>query len=138
MINLHFFNENWCISYIKCNLNYFHSIVVKLCTTEHQSRQEPETLSVADFLKEKLLDLCEMSQILFLVYLNILTQSIVIIDSIFNFGNFFTNYAITFDLTEIERKNIYFIRIQFCCASIAAIKNVKIARFFFKFLLVKS
>ena len=26
--------------------DYFHSIVAKLCTTEHQSCQKPETLSV--------------------------------------------------------------------------------------------
>ena len=33
------------------HLNYFHSIVAKLCTTDHQSCQEPETLSVGIFLK---------------------------------------------------------------------------------------
>ena len=43
----------------------------------------------------------------FLVYLNILTQSIAITDSMFNFGNFLTKNAITFDQKEIEReKNI--------------------------------
>ena len=40
----------------------------------------------------------------FLVYLNILTQSIAITDSMFNFGNFLTKNAITFDQNEIERK----------------------------------
>ena len=43
------------------HLNYFQSIVAKLCTTEHQGCLEPETLSVGHFLN-KLLDLCEMSQ----------------------------------------------------------------------------
>ena len=46
----------------------------------------------------------------------------------FNFGNFFTKNAITFDQKEIERKKRYFVRMKFCCASNAAIKNVKIAR----------
>ena len=41
-----------------------------------------------------------------LVYLNILTQSIAITDSMFNFGNFLTKNAITFDQKEIERKKI--------------------------------
>ena len=41
-----------------------------------------------------------------LVYLNILTQSIAITDSMFNFGKCLTKDAITFDLTEIERKKI--------------------------------
>ena len=54
-----------------------------------------------------------------LVYLNILTQSIAITDSMFNFGNILTKHAITFDQKEIERKKIYlvgmnFLRIQ-CC-----------------------
>ena len=40
----------------------------------------------------------------FLVYLNILTQSIAITDSMFNFGNFLTKNAITFDQKEIKRK----------------------------------
>ena len=31
-------------------MNYFHSIVAKLCITEHQSCQEPEILSVGSFL----------------------------------------------------------------------------------------
>ena len=53
-------------------------------------------------------------------YLNILTQSIAITDSMFNFGNFLTKNAITFDQKEIERKkNIsrwheILLRIQ-CC-----------------------
>ena len=36
--------------------------------------------------------------------MNILTQSIAITDSMFNFGNFLTKNAITFDQKEIERK----------------------------------
>ena len=64
-------------------------------------------------------------------YLNILTQSIAIIDSMFNFGNFLTKNAITFDPKEIERKKIYLVGMKFRCASNAAIKNVKIARIFF-------
>ena len=64
----------------------------------------------------------------FLVYLNILTQSIAITDSMFNFGNFLTKNAITFDQKEIERIKRYFVRMKFCCASNAAIKYVKIAR----------
>ena len=59
----------------------------------------------------------------FLVYLNILTQSVVITDSMFNFGNFLTKNAITFDQKEIERKKIYLASMKFCCASNAAIKN---------------
>ena len=43
------------------HLNYFYRIVAKLCTTDHQSCQKPETLSVGHFFKKKLLDLCEMS-----------------------------------------------------------------------------
>ena len=65
---------------------------------------------------------------LFLVYLNILTQSIAIPDSMFNFGNFLTKNAITFDQKEIERKKLYLVGMKFRCASNAAIKNVKIAR----------
>ena len=57
-----------------------------------------------------------------------MTQSIAITDSMFNFGNFLTKNAITFDQKEIERKKRYLVRIKFCCASNAAIKNVKIAR----------
>ena len=63
-----------------------------------------------------------------LVYLNILTQSIAITDSMFNFGNFLTKNAITFDPNEIERKKIYLVSMKFHCASNAAIKNVKIAK----------
>ena len=63
-----------------------------------------------------------------LVYLNILTQSIAITDSMFNFGNFLTKNAITFDPNEIERKKIYLVSMKFRCASNAAIKNVKIAK----------
>ena len=63
-----------------------------------------------------------------LVYLNILTQSIAITDSMFNFGNFLTKNAITFDQKEIERKKRYLVYMKFCCASNAAIKNVNIAR----------
>ena len=79
---------------------------------------------------------------MFLVYLNILTQSIAITDSMFNFGHFFYKNAITFDLTEIERRKKYLVGMKFCCASNAAIKNVKIARkkltFFPKYFLTKS
>ena len=58
-----------------------------------------------------------------------LTKSIAITDSMFNLGNFFTKKnAITFDLTKIERKKIYFICMKFCCASNGAIKNLKIVR----------
>ena len=60
--------------------------------------------------------------------LNILTQSIAITDSMFNFGNFLTKNAITFDQKEIERKKRYLVGMKFCCASNDAIKNVKIAR----------
>ena len=57
--------------------------------------------------------------------MNILTQSIAITDSMFNFGNFLTKNAITFDPKEIERKKIYLVSMKFRCASNAAIKNVK-------------
>ena len=63
----------------------------------------------------------------FLVYLNILTQSIAITDSMFNFGNFLTKNAITFDQKEIGRKKRYLVGMKFCCTSNAAITNVKIA-----------
>ena len=43
------------------HLNYFHSIVAKLYSTDHQSCQEPEILSVGHFFQEKLLNLCKMS-----------------------------------------------------------------------------
>ena len=51
-----------------------------------------------------------------------------ITDSMFNFGNFLTKNAITFDQKEIERKKLYLVGMKFRCASNAAIKNVKIAR----------
>ena len=60
-----------------------------------------------------------------LVYLNILTQSIAITDSMFNFGNFLTKNAITFDQKEIERKKIYLVCMKVRCASNAAIKMSK-------------
>ena len=46
----------------------------------------------------------------------------------FNFGNFLTKNAITFDRKEMERKKRYLVGIKFYCASNAAIQNVKIAR----------
>ena len=65
----------------------------------------------------------------FLVYLNILVQSIAITDSMLPLAIFFTKNAITFDQKEIDRKKRrYLVGIKFCCASYAAIKNVKIAR----------
>ena len=74
--------------------------------------------------------------------MNILTQSIAITDSMFNFGNFLTKNAITFDPKEIERKKIYLVGMKFCCASNAAIKNVSITRkkmnFFSKIFSTKS
>ena len=57
--------------------------------------------------------------------LNILTQSIAITVSMFNFGNFLTKNAITFDQKEIERKKGYLVRMKFCCASNAVIKMSK-------------
>ena len=79
---------------------------------------------------------------MFLVYLNILTQSIAITDSMFNFGNFLTRNAVTFDQKEIERKKNYLVGMKFRCASNAAIKNVKIVRkninFLSKIFLTKS
>ena len=75
-----------------------------------------------------------------LVYLNILTQSIAITDSMF--GDFLTKNAITFDQKEIERKKLYLVGMKFRCASNAAIKNVRIARkkinFFSKIFSTKS
>ena len=69
-------------------------------------------------------------------------QSIAITDSMFNFGNFLTKNAITFDQKEIERKKLYLVGMKFRCASNAAIKNVKIARkkinFFSKIFSTKS
>ena len=49
-------------------------------------------------------------------------------DKMFKFGNFLSKNAITFDLTDIEKKTRNLVGLKFCCASIAAIKNVKIAR----------
>ena len=47
----------------------------------------------------------------------------------FNFGKFLTKNAITFDLNrDRKKKRRYFGGMKFCCASNAAIKNVKIAR----------
>ena len=45
--------------------------------------------------------------------------------SIFNFGNFLTKNAITFDQKEIERKKLYLVGMKFRCASNAAIKMSK-------------
>ena len=60
----------------------------------------------------------------------------------FNFGNFLTKNAITFDKKEIERKKLYLVGMKFRCASNAAIKNVKIAgkkiNFFSKIFSTKS
>ena len=79
---------------------------------------------------------------MFFIYLNILTQSIAITDSMFNRGNFLTKNAITFDPKEIERKKRYLVGMKFRCASNAVIKNVKIARkkinFFSKIFSTKS
>ena len=43
----------------------------------------------------------------------------------FNFSNFLTKNAITFDPKEIERKKIYLVGMKFRCASNAAIKKSK-------------
>ena len=124
------------------HLSYFYSIVAKLCSTDHQSCQEPETLSVGHFFQKKLLDLCESDESLivvfswysiplwvcqsincnkwFLVYLNILTQSIAITDSMFNFGNFLTKKRYNFwskrdrKKINISRRHEISLRIQ-CC-----------------------
>ena len=45
------FNWKWCISYIQADFKvisiiFTAYIVAKLCTTNHQSYQKPETLSV--------------------------------------------------------------------------------------------
>ena len=61
-----------------------------------------------------------------LVYLNILTQSIEITDSMF-LATFLQKNAITFDQKEIERKKKYLVYMKFCCASTAAIKIFKTA-----------
>ena len=41
----------------------------------------------------------------------------------FNFDNFLTKNAITFDQKEIERKKLYLVGMKFRCASNAAIKK---------------
>ena len=64
----------------------------------------------------------------FFVYLNILTQSIAITDSMFNFGNFLTKKRCNFGSKRDRKKKRYLVGMKFCCASNAAIKNVKIAR----------
>ena len=64
----------------------------------------------------------------FIIFFNILTQSIAITDSMFNFGNFFMKNAITFDQKDIDRKKKYIVVMKFCCTSNAAIKKFKIAR----------
>ena len=59
----------------------------------------------------------------------------------FNFGKFLTKNAITFDQKETKRKKRYLVDMKFCCASNAAIKNVKIAKknhFFPKIFSTKS
>ena len=43
----------------------------------------------------------------------------------FNFGNFLTKNAITFDQKEIERKILYLVGMKFRCASNAAKKMSK-------------
>ena len=43
------------------HLNYFHSIVAKLCTTDHRSCHKPEILSVCHCFHKNLSDLSEMS-----------------------------------------------------------------------------
>ena len=63
-----------------------------------------------------------------IIIIIILTQSIAITDTMLNFGNFLTKNAITFDQKEMERIKRYLVGMKFCCASNAAIKNVKIAR----------
>ena len=136
------FNWNWFISYIQGHFNYFHSIVAKLCTTEYQSCQEPETLSVGQFFSKKVVRPLWNELNVFLVYLNMFTQLIAITYSMFNFGKFLTKNAITFDLTEIGRKKRYLASMKFYCASNAAFKNVKIVgkkiNFFPKIFLTKS
>ena len=73
-----------------------------------------------------------------LVYLNILTQSIANTDSMFNFGNFLTKNAITFDPKEIEiKKNIsrrheISLRIQ-CCHKKVSKPQEKKSTFFQKY-----
>ena len=75
-------------------------------------------------------------------FLNILTQSIAITDSMFNFGNFLTKNAMTFDQKEIERKKLHLVGMKFRCASNAAIKKCqnrkKKINFFSKIFTTKS
>ena len=100
----------------------------KLCNTEHQSCQEPETLLVGHFLKKSRKTFVKWAKCFFLVYLNVLSQSIVITDSMLNFGNFFTKKRYNFWSNRDRKKKRYLAGMKFCCASNAAIKNVKIAR----------
>ena len=52
-----------------------------------------------------------------------MTSSIAITDSMFNFGKFCRQKnAITFDLTEIEGKNKYFVSMKFCAHPMLPIK----------------
>ena len=46
-------------------------------------------------------------------------------DNMFNFDNFLTKNAITFDQKEIERKKRYLVCMKFCCASNSAKKMSK-------------
>ena len=45
--------ENGVFHIFQGHLSYFHSKIAKLCTTDHQSCQEPETLSVGKFFSTK-------------------------------------------------------------------------------------
>ena len=45
---------NKYLSRLQGHFKYFHNIVAKLCTIDHQSCQEPETLSVGYFFQNKL------------------------------------------------------------------------------------
>ena len=104
------------------HLKYFQSIVVKLCTTDHQSCQEPETLSVGHFFQKKLLDLCEMSQIdssLF-EYLDSVNCN--------QLWQLFDKKRYNFLSKRDRKKKRYLVGMKFCCACNAAIKKVKIAR----------
>ena len=62
-------NGTSCISYIQRHFNYFHIIAAKLCTTELQNCQEPEKISVGNFVQKQLLDLGKMSQMFFSLFL---------------------------------------------------------------------
>ena len=101
------------------HLNYFHSIVAKLWTTNHQSCQEPETLSIDQFFSKKVVRPLWWAK-WFLVYLNILTQSITITDSMFNIGNFVTKKRYKFwskrdrKQKNVSRRHEILLRIQ-CC-----------------------